>query len=413
MKGENAKACEVISKYFDSLLDEVDPYEDSELLLFQNELIEAQGQYHVALQHLDSCSTKIVDKFIFRIRRARLLLFMGDFAGSFEIWKSLVMEQTENLDFHVGLQCSFLRLESSPTFLKQRQLPIHSLCLEDDQKTNLLQVYDTLSLSSRICIKIKLVLSFNLQNSKNSAFRRFLEDSLIHGIPSLAEDLCSLASVLSSIHSSLSSRELCLCWIDEIQEIMTQSTSPIVSFWGMYLKSQLYVFLGDIRSALRQLDFCINHTPTAIDAYTRKSELLESCGKFTEAAELANECRSFDLQDRYLNNFATLRFLRADAVSAALDTISIFTKHDGEPEKTLKDLQCSWYELELAESLAREKRWSHSIQKFLCVREHFIEESNDLFDFHSYCVRKVCTRDLIFLELTNFHVGLEYFKSLH
>jgi peptide alpha-N-acetyltransferase len=55
-----------------------------------------------------------------------------------------------------------------------------------------------------------------------------------------------------------------------------------------------------------------------------------------------DDCRKLDLQDRYLNNKATKYFLRADEMQLAMNTIAMFTKHEGDPQKILFELQCSW-----------------------------------------------------------------------
>ena len=58
-----------------------------------------------------------------------------------------------------------------------------------------------------------------------------------------------------------------------------------------------------------------------------------------------DNCRQMDLQDRFLNNKATKYFIRADLVPQAMTTIAMFTKHEGDTQKTLFDLQCTWFVL--------------------------------------------------------------------
>ena len=55
-----------------------------------------------------------------------------------------------------------------------------------------------------------------------------------------------------------------------------------------------------------------------------------------------DECRLLDLQDRYLNNKTTKYLLRNDEMDQAMATIAMFTKHEGDSQKILYDLQCSW-----------------------------------------------------------------------
>ena len=55
-----------------------------------------------------------------------------------------------------------------------------------------------------------------------------------------------------------------------------------------------------------------------------------------------DDCRLLDLQDRYLNNKTTKYLLRNDDMDQAMATIALFTKHEGDPQKILFELQCSW-----------------------------------------------------------------------
>ena len=92
---------------------------------------------------------------------------------------------------------------------------------------------------------------------------------------------------------------------------------------------------------------------------------------------------------RYVNNKATKYFLRADPVQQGMDTIALFTKHDGDPQRILHDLQCIWYELELGKAYARLGQWALSLKAFYAVQKHFTDFIEDQFDFHSFSIRKV------------------------
>jgi hypothetical protein len=94
-------------------------------------------------------------------------------------------------------------------------------------------------------------------------------------------------------------------------------------------------------------------------------------------------------QDRYINNQTTKYMLQAGMEDEALQRISMFTKHEGNPEGNLYDMQCSWYELELAACYANKEKWGKSLKKYAAVVKHFDDFHEDQFDFHAYCVRKV------------------------
>jgi peptide alpha-N-acetyltransferase len=164
---------------------------------------------------------------------------------------------------------------------------------------------------------------------------------------------------------------------------------PIALLWALYLKSHLLEMSGNLQEAMNCIDECIEHTPTAIDMYTKKARLFKKMGDYEQAKATMDEARELDLQDRYLNNKATKYLLRSNHVTTAMSTIAMFTKHDGDPQKILHDLQCNWYEIELAEAYSRIKIWGLALKNFSAIKKHFNDYFDDLFDFHGYCIRKV------------------------
>lgn len=92
---------------------------------------------------------------------------------------------------------------------------------------------------------------------------------------------------------------------------------------------------------------------------------------------------------RYSNNKATKYHLRVDEMNTAMDTIAMFTKHDGSPQQILYDLQCSWYEAEAGESYERTRTWGMALKKYHAIQQHFTDYAEETFDFHGFCMRKV------------------------
>lgn len=50
----------------------------------------------------------------------------------------------------------------------------------------------------------------------------------------------------------------------------------------------------------------------------------------------------------------------------------------------------SWFELEWAEAQIRAGKPGLAMKKALAVHTHFEDFVEDQFDFHTYCMRKVC-----------------------
>jgi peptide alpha-N-acetyltransferase len=216
--------------------------------------------------------------------------------------------------------------------------------------------------------------------------------------------------------------------------------SPSTILWAWFLRAGLYELAGEYEAGIALLDKCLEHTPTAVDVYELKARLLRSSGDINAAVECLDTGRELDKQDRYINNQTTKYMLHAGMLDTALERIALFTRHEGNPEQNLYDMQCSWYELDLASALERKEEWGRSLKKYgallhwysawmdsfsklisrchLClvyraaaVVKHFEDFHEDQFDFHSYCVRKVTLRAYLDVLRYEDHIwGEEYYR---
>ncbi|OIW09085.1 hypothetical protein TanjilG_16312 [Lupinus angustifolius] len=142
-----------------------------------------------------------------------------------------------------------------------------------------------------------------------------------------------------------------------------------------------------------------------------QSRILKHAGDLAAAAALADEARCMDLADRYVNSECVKRMLQADQVDLAEKTAVLFTK-EGDQHTNLHDMQCMWYELASAESYYRQGDLGLALKKFLAVEKHYADISEDQFDFHSYCLRKMTLRT--YVEMLKFQDRLHshtYFRK--
>ena len=139
---------------------------------------------------------------------------------------------------------------------------------------------------------------------------------------------------------------------------------PSVLLWTWYLRANLHEQVAEYANGISLINKCIDHTPTAVDFYELKSRLLELGGDIQEAANVVDAGRDLDHQDRYINNQATKVLLRAGRVEDAANRISLFTRHEAPPEQNLYDMQCTWYELELADCLRKKGELGKSLRKY-------------------------------------------------
>ena len=424
---------EVVQKYNETVSDKEDEYAESELLLFQNMCLEKQGLFERSIAHLESHKDAIVDKLALRVKMAELLAKQGKFPEAKYRWSQLVSEQPDNYRFLCGLQTAHLQLDPETAEemfnLKRLELPSTTIDLKPEEMASLLELHKNPKFKSRAAQKI--ILSLAQQGEFKIELDKFLRKHLRDGFPSLYADICALIRKPDAFKPS---RKVCVVdplefrthpitvitleMINEyIRNLRTNGTFdqspdeyaevevPTALLWSLFLRTHLLELSGLLSEALIAIDEAIEHTPTALDMQQKKARVLKKAGDFAAAAEVMERCRVLDLQDRYLNNKSTKYLMRADKVGKAMDTIAMFTKHDGDPQYSLYELQCNWYELELAESFLRQKSWGMALKKFYAIEHHFLAYYEDQFDFHGYCVRKTTLRaymDMLKMEDTVF-----------
>ena len=463
LAGEHDQAVDLISKSNDAISDKAPPYEESEMLLFQNMCLEKSGKLEEALVHLNTHEAGIVDKLAMRVKHAELTVLLGRFEEGQALWLRLLIDQSDNYRFHAGFQTAFLRLDqalSAQMFaLKRLDLPSTVLHLEPSQLLALLVIYRSGKFSSRASKKIELSLcqGAELEAGLEAHIRKGLSD----GLPALYHDVCSLIrqsdpnvpGATIFVRDAYDFRrhpvaELALAIVDRLvsnlrstsnfdgiaedaanalpsppvveksvdRSVVTKLKSskiecPTSLLWAMFLQCHLLEKCGELGRAMALIEECVAHTPTAPDMLVKRARLLKKSGNIQGAAVAADESRALDLQDRYLNNKATKYLLRANLIPQALDTIALFTRHEGDPQAYLAEMQSSWFELEAGEAHARLKQWGPALRKFFSVQRHFHDYLEDMSDFHGFSVRKSTFRAYIgVLEMQDVIYGHKFFQ---
>jgi len=427
--GHPAMALEVLTKFLLTQKDRSEEeaaserYEDSELLLYFNLIKQEQGKYQEALDHLEESRPKIVDHLALRQKRAELLLFLGRFEEARAQIRDLLTLGPDNYDWHRIFQCAVLQAPQEECkdllALKRCDLPSTVLALTDEQIEALKVAYSNLvgeGLKGLALMKIPL--TFLTEDELKHSLKAFIEHGIRKGIPGLGVDLSSLYFTTNEDGRKTSVKDpydlrtnptfnLVSEIVDEIIASL-QATSrfsgaqdemepegPSCLLWAMYLKVQIHEMRAELAEAQVLINQCIEHTPTAIHMYLRKGRILKKMGDLQEAADVVNQARQLDLSDRYINNKATKYLLRADRLQQAQDTIALFTRHEGDPQHNLYEMQCSWYELEWAASQKRLGNLPLALKKLAAVEKHFHDFQEDQFDFHTYCMRKCTLRSYV------------------
>ncbi|XP_042496121.1 N-terminal acetyltransferase A complex auxiliary subunit NAA15 isoform X1 [Macadamia integrifolia] len=404
LNSNGAKAIEILEAYEGTLEDDYPPdnerCEHGEMLLYKISLLEECGFLERALEELHKKEFKIVDKLAFKEQQVSLLVKLGRLGEGEKVYRVLLTMNPDNYRYYEGLQkCMELCSESG-------QYSSDDIDRLDTLYKSLGQQYTWSSAVKRIPLDF-------LQGEKfQEAAAKYIRPLLTKGVPSLFSDLSPLYDHPGKADAL---EQLILELEDSIRTTgaylgRQEKEPPSTLMWTLFLLAQHYDRRGHYDIALNKIDEAINHTPTVIDLYSVKGRILKHAGDLPAAAALADEARSMDLADRYINSECVKRMLQADQVGLAEKTAVLFTK-DGDQHNNLYDMQCMWYELASGESYYRQSDLGRALKKFLAVEKHYADMTEDQFDFHSYCLRKMTLR--AYVEMLKFQDRLHSNAYFH
>ncbi|KAH8514435.1 hypothetical protein H0E87_007314, partial [Populus deltoides] len=409
LNSDGSKAVEILEAYEGTLDDDYPPdnerWEHGEMLLYKISLLEECGSLERAIEELRKKESKIVDKLTYKEQEVSLLVKLDRHEEGAELYKALLSINPDNYRYYEGLQkCVGLHVENGLSSSDIDQL--------DALYKSLGQQYTWSSAVKRIPLDF-------LQGEKfHEAVDNYIRPLLTKGVPSLFSDL----SPLYDHPGKADILEKLILKVEHSLRISggypgrAEKEPPSTLMWTLFFLAQHYDRRGQYDVALSKIDEAIEHTPTVIDLYSVKDWHLDAClpfsvglvrlspfsvvfssrilkhaGDLAAAATLADEARCMDLADRYINSECVKRMLQADQVASAEKTAVLFTK-DGDQHNNLHDMQCMWYELASGESYFRQGDLGRALKKFLAVEKHYADITEDQFDFHSYCLRKMTLR---------------------
>mmetsp|Transcript_22558 Transcript_22558/g.53550 ORF Transcript_22558/g.53550 Transcript_22558/m.53550 type:complete len:897 (+) Transcript_22558:208-2898(+) len=424
LMGDLRGAISVIDIYLGTLSDESTEkargFEASELALYKNRILaEIPNNYREALDHLNACEKVVVDRTSLLVTRAIYQYKLGHFADA----RTTIMDVfdrglIEDYKIHSLFMCATLEIDNE---IMDATLQLHGtrtlasmIHLTNEQKEKLLEAYKTEIYPKYQKSKAAVRIPMNLVDGERfrNSLDIYIRKGLVKGVPSLCKELSSFLLIEKDGKYDVANDPLdvknhptygLICELvdgyistlksvnkllpdDEFEE------PPSTELWAFYLRAGLHELSAQYSEGIALLDKCLEHTPTAVDAYELKARLIKAAGDIKFAVEVLDQGRDLDRQDRYINNQTTKYMLEAGMEKEALERISMFTKHEGNPEVNLYEMQCSWYELGLGSCFAEKKEWGKSLKKYSAVVKHFDDFHEDQFDFHSYCIRKVTLR---------------------
>lgn len=379
-------------------LQEQDRYEQSECVLYKNMIIGEAGNFSRALEELRKDSDEIRDRASYMEYEAKYLLYLGKQKEALVLYRKLLQRNPDNEAYYTLLETAL-------------GTPSGSLDLR-------LKLYDKLALFyPRADPPQFLPLTF--LPASHAEFRarasKYILAQLKRGVPATFVNV-------KPLYKNKQKRDVILEIVLDFFQTEVPKLAPTVFVWANYFLAQHYLYLGDLAKAMEHVDAALAHSPTLVELYILKARVTKHLGQFQEAAQIMQEGRALDLQDRFINSKTTKYLFRANEIDKAVDTISLFTKLDEGAVNGLKDLhtmQANWVLIESAEAYTRLYREQLekvktlpeeevndaqdiadlyrglALKRYLAVVKVFKIFTNDQFDFHSYCMRRGTPRDYI------------------
>ncbi|PSN43189.1 N-alpha-acetyltransferase 15 [Blattella germanica] len=316
-------------------------YEHSELLLYQNMVIQESGALKEALDHLTRYSDQICDKLSINETLGKLHLELKRYKEAELYYRDLLMRNPENTMYYAKLQ-------------EAQQLST------SNEKLRMFAEFQ--ELFPRALAPRRLPLNFASGDEFRILVDKYLRQGLHKGVPPLFVDLRSLYKDPEKVDVI---QRLVLQYVDALQKVgrfneEDAETSPkepaSALLWAYYFLAQHYDFLGDTEKALSYIEAAIDHTPTLIELFVTKGRIYKHGGDVMEAYKWLDEAQAME---------------------------------------NLNEMQCMWFQTECALAYQRLEKWGDSLKKCHEVDRHFSEIIEDQFDFHTYCMRKMTLRSYV------------------
>ncbi|XP_046520713.1 N-alpha-acetyltransferase 16, NatA auxiliary subunit isoform X3 [Equus quagga] len=329
-------------------------YEYSELILYQNQVMREADLFQESLEHIETYERQICDKLLVEEIKGEMLLKLGRLKEASEVFKNLIDRNAENWCYYEGLE-------------------------------------KALQLSEKF----------------RDLIDKFLRVNFSKGCPPLFTTLKSLyynTEKISIIQELVTNYEASLKMCDFFSPYEKgEKEPPTTLLWVQYFLAQHFDKLGQYSLALDYINAAIASTPTLIELFYMKAKIYKHIGNLKEAAKWMDEAQSLDTADRFINSKCAKYMLRANMIKEAEEMCSKFTREGTSAMENLNEMQCMWFQTECISAYQRLGRYGDALKKCHEVERHFFEITDDQFDFHTYCMRKMTLRayvDLLRLEDT-------------
>ncbi|KAB5570955.1 hypothetical protein PHYPO_G00219410 [Pangasianodon hypophthalmus] len=374
-----AKIVEEFRKTQQTSQDKVD-YEYSELLLYQNQVLREAGLFKEALDHLISYEKQICDKLAVEETKGELLLELDRASEATEVYHHLQERNPENWSYYQGLERAL-----KPGSVEERQ-----------------QIYEDVWVKfPKGLVPRRLPLNFLTGEKFRECLDHYLRVNFSKGCPPLFTTLKSLyhdKEKVSVIEQMVVSYEASLRSCRMFSQNDDGKTEPPTTLlWVQYFLAQHFDHIGQHAVALEYINTAIESTPTLIELFLIKAKIYKHAGNIQEAARWMDEAQALDTADRFINSKCAKYLLKAGLIKEAEEMCSKFTREGTSAVENLNEMQCMWFQTECALAYKAMNKYGEALKKCHEIERHFVEITDDQFDFHTYCMRKMTLRSYVAL----------------
>ncbi|XP_069061436.1 N-alpha-acetyltransferase 16, NatA auxiliary subunit isoform X2 [Pleurodeles waltl] len=408
-------------------------YEYSELILYQNQVMREADLFQESLDHIEAYEKQIGDKLVVEEIKGEVFLKLGRLKEASAVYRALINRNAENWTYYKGLEQTLQPFIAGPDTNQEtvcikkqegispasegtlrRQRPAGGSCCPTDIERffntgsidDILWIYDEVSKKHpRAVSPRRLPLNYVSGDRFRELMDKFLRINFSKGCPPLfttVKSLYSNAEKVSIIQELVTGYEVSLKTCDYFSLCENgEKEPPTTLLWVRYFLAQHFDKLGQYLLALDYINTAIASTPTLIELFYVKAKIYKHIGNLKEAAKWMDEAQSLDTADRFINSKCAKYMLRANLVKEAEEMCSKFTREGTSAMENLNEMQCMWFETECASAYQRMGKYGEALKKCHEIERHFFEITDDQFDFHTYCMRKMTLRayvDLLRLE---------------
>eukprot|EP00933_Yihiella_yeosuensis_P017313 TRINITY_DN1449_c0_g1_i4.p2 TRINITY_DN1449_c0_g1~~TRINITY_DN1449_c0_g1_i4.p2 ORF type:complete len:937 (-),score=231.84 TRINITY_DN1449_c0_g1_i4:3423-6233(-) len=290
---------------------------------------------------------------------------------------------------------------------KQHKRPLESIAPmappTEDQEEQVVQFFkDLLNEHGKSDTLMRLPLYFLSGKRFRASLDDYLRTRLRKGVPSLFRMVRSLyfqtgkADIIEDLLLQyVKNLKEPISWFgpkeggDSKPPTVEEEEPPSSLLFTLMVLGEHYDFIGETSKALEFINEAIEHTPTLVEIYFSKARVYRHAGDLETAAKVAEEVRTMDLADRFLNTKSVRAMLRLDDTQGGMEKALLFSREPNSQEASnLHDMQCMWYESHVGRSYCRQKKYGKALKQFHHTFKHFSDISEDQFDFHNYSLRK-------------------------